>query len=466
MATEGQVQQFLLADLERRLKVVPAEVSAWKTAVGEVVAGLGIHKSQVDAVSDMMDVLAEDHAVELEKLREAQDAVEFADTCQRLLEKLGGAQDLWRIFRTILGQRQDPRLKLLADTADLIASDCHGACLRQARQWGVITEQQFREPPLTYLESSLSPSTASRGQNVQTLGFPVREYRNKMLPVPIILFPLDQAISPWMMCSIAHEVGHNVDHDLGGKPGARLSATYKKLLIGRVPNDREPQWRRWMEEVLADAIGVVLGGAGFAISMARWTISVGSATHLQVLDPSAVHPPFHLRLRLIAEMLRETQTPALVSEGDTLLQLWNGLVRPPWQAEYEYDVQTVAKLLVQEKTTQLKEHRLLDFGGDLAFAHTQCSKLAEHWGDPTRPRPHPEAPFPFRWVPSAAALASARLVQPGEAALDELQEKAVDYFAAIPRPAMLGAPGNRREFLRSLSRQLNFTSADVEEGDA
>ena len=259
-------------NLERRLGVVPAEMAAWKAAANQKGGDLGIHSSQMDSLQDLIDELTADQKDQLQKVVQAAAGTEFADAYYSFLQKLNGAQDLWRIFHTILVQRRDERWRPVMDVADLIAADCYNSAMKKAQDLGVRTTDEIRAPPLTYLESSLSPSTASRGENVQNLGFPVRQYRNMMLPVPIVLFPFDQAESMWMLCAIAHEVGHNLDHDLDPAPGKRLTDCIRLKLTGKVPNDRELQWRRWVQEIFGDVLGILLIGGGFAVAMAYWTV--------------------------------------------------------------------------------------------------------------------------------------------------------------------------------------------------
>ena len=228
------------------------------------------------------------------------------------------------------------------------------------------------------------------------LGPSLRQYRDLMLPVPIVLYPLDQASSMWMMCSIAHEVGHNLDHDLDRRPDKRLTDEYRKLLIGRVPNDREPQWRRWMNEIFADAIAVLLCGAGFVVSIAQWVVPLGPAAQFQQLESTAVHPPFYLRLRLLAEMLKTSGVAELQTEGDNMLQLWQELTRPAWQTEYEQDTPVLARLLLEESITPLANHKLLDLRPGLAFDHSRSAQLAAYWLDASKPRPHRTLPVRSR----------------------------------------------------------------------
>ena len=68
----------------------------------------------------------------------------------------------------------------------------------------------------------------------------MRQYRDRMLPIPVVLFPYDQASSMWMLCALAHEVGHNLDHDLEPITGRRLTDSFRPLLFGRVADAREP----------------------------------------------------------------------------------------------------------------------------------------------------------------------------------------------------------------------------------
>src|SRR5690349_6266205 len=164
--TEAGIRGFEQTNLERRLDVVPAEMTAWKTAVNQKGGDLGIHSSQMDSLQDLIDELTADQKDQLQKVVQAAAGTEFADAYYSFLQKLNGAQDLWRIFHSILVQRRDERWRPVMDVADLIAADCYNSAMKRAQELGVRNTDELRAPPLTYLESSLSPSTASRGENV------------------------------------------------------------------------------------------------------------------------------------------------------------------------------------------------------------------------------------------------------------------------------------------------------------
>lgn len=459
----GSIRELIQADLERRLKQLPGEIKDWNALITANTNGLGIHSSQIIALEEMMAGLSANQHEHLKALITQADLSTFADLYYALLNELGGAHDLWRIFRIILDQRQDQHLKPLADISDLIAWDCYRTGLEQAWKWGMLPRDQFRPPPLTFLESSLTPATASRGEGVETLGFSVRQYRDLMLPMPIVMYPIDQAASIWSMSSIAHEVGHNLDHDLDVRLGWRLTDEYRRLLIGRVPDDREPQWRRWMNEIFADAVAVTMCGTGFVVSMAGWTLGLALGAAFRDFDSRAVHPPLSLRLRLLGHML--VSNGAVFSEkGKEIITLCDQQIRPAWEAPYEADAETVAKLLITETVAPLGSRALMELNGDLSTDEDRTVKLAAHWLDPTQQRPDPAQPvvMPFRAVCAAAALAAARLKNPTAAALDDLQHKAEDYLSQIPRPNKLGDIEENRPFLKELTGRLRFGS--VREG--
>lgn len=448
-----ETRSLVQADLERRLKELPLEISAWRALISStLVDGWGIHSSQIMALGDMMDGLTARQQTHFDELRQKQAPPDFADAYSDLLNDVGGTHDLWRIFRIILDQRQNSRLKPLADVSDLIAQDCYRTALQRALGWGVIAADEFRPPPLTFLESVLTPATASRGETVETLGFSVRQYRDLMLPLPIVLYPVDQAASMWSMSAIAHEVGHNLDHDLAPRQGKRLSDEFRKLLIGLVDDAREPQWRRWMNEIFADAVAVALCGSGYMTCMANWVLSLAPGAAFREFDSRAVHPPLFLRLRILGFMLQYTGT-SHAPEGNDIVTLCDEQNRPSWEAPYENEAAGVAKLVIATPIVPLKNHAIVELNDNLSTDEDRISELADFLLKVQSPRPDPKQAR-FRAVPAAAARAAAGLVSPTAAALDELQLKAENYFAAIPAPKKLAGAGTDR--VKKLTAQLRF----------
>ena len=453
----GRTRELLQADLDRRLTQLPREVAQWNDSIAANQDGLGIHTTQIQALQKMMAGLTTRQQAQLQTLVAEPDLSVFSNSYYELLNDLGGTHDLWRIFRIIFDQRHDLLLRPLADISDLIAWDCYRTGLAQAAKWGLLPRDQFRPPPLTFLESSLTPATASNGESVETLGFSVRQYRDLMLPLPIVLYPVDQAASIWSMSSIAHEVGHNLDHDLDVRPGHRISDEFRKLLIGSVPDSREPQWRRWMDEIFADAIAVILCGTGFVVSMAGWTLGLGPGRAFGNFDSRAVHPPLFLRLRLLGQMLIMNQAP-FEDAGKEIIALCDKQNRPAWEAPYEADTEIIARMLITQSIDPLGKRALRELNDDLSTDQARIAQLALHFLDSNQQRPKPDGDLkmPFRAVPAAASLAAANMDNPSPTALDALQQRAEAYFSAIPRPNKLAAPEVNLNFLAELTGRLRF----------
>ena len=249
------------AEMRRRaaLTLLSEELQAWKASAAANVDGLGIHGSQLAALEILMDGLKKRQEGALSQLSPALPPRQFAEFHYDLVNEIVGTYDVWCVFRHIIAQRQDQHLKPLLDAADLVAADCYRTCLNRVRDWGLLTEQQFREPPLVYLEAATSPATVSRGKEIKNLGFPMQRHRYLRLPIPIVTLPFDQATCLWLFCTLHHEVGHDLDQDL------ELRQELEQYLINRlktenVPSDRWEIWQRWTGEILADAFGVLLGG--------------------------------------------------------------------------------------------------------------------------------------------------------------------------------------------------------------
>jgi hypothetical protein len=275
------------AELQRRADLLSQEINAWMGRASSNIEGFGIHKSQFEQLKNMMDALLARQELLLTNLDPALPRQQFAEHYLRLLKEITGTHELWRVFSYIFNQLVEERLGPLVDAACLVAADCYLTVLNRARFRGVIAEGEFREPPLVYLEAELSPATASRGRKVQALGFPVRQYRQLSLPIPIVTLPLDQATSPWLFCSLHHEVGHNLDQDL--KLGRELKQGLEQALkAAGVPDERSQNWKKWSEEILADAFGVLLGGAGFAYSLSCFLMLVAPVSI--VLTTEDEHP--------------------------------------------------------------------------------------------------------------------------------------------------------------------------------
>ncbi len=446
------------AEVRRRAAVLPREVAAWKAEADTNAQQLGIHRSQFEALKLMMGDLEARQGVLLDQFAPGLSPPQLSAIYRDLLDEIVGAHDLWRIFRFILAQHRDATTGPLVDAADLIAADCYRSCMERAAAWGIASPGEFREPPLVFLEATISPATASRGDTVGALGLTLRQYRKMRLPIPIVLIPADHADSVWLFCTIHHEVGHNLDQDL------ELRAEIDRRLddglrADGVPLDRRRTWQRWAGEILADTFGVLLGGAGFGHAMADLLLlQAPLATGVRTDDE---HPDDWVRVRLLAALLRQCGVFEMTVAADQLDARWDDHQRPSGVDQYAAACDRVAEIVLVGALDALGERPLRDLAPDPARDGPAVAKLARFLRTGFL-QPDP-ATFPWRLVPPAAQLAVMERDPPDDVTLADVQGRALKHLGNIPRPEFL-ATAARDEFYHKLMRGLDFRRADTTEG--
>jgi hypothetical protein len=442
--------------MKRRADLLPQEVQEWKTNAQTNVAALGIHGSQFDALKIMMDGLLQRQNDVIDQLSPALPLQQFAEIYYSLSFEIEGTHQLWRIFRYIFSQFQDERV----DAADLVAADCYLTCMNRARDWGLIAEERFRAPPLVYLEAEISPATASRGEMIGALSFPPRRYRNLRLPIPIVILPFDHAECVWLFCTLHHEVGHNVDQDLNLQQELRQHLD-ERLARQQVASERREMWGRWTGEILADAFGVLLGGAGFAHTLTSLLLMLAPtipAPAGQSLNSDDEHPHPYVRIPLISALLHRCGVSALDDVADRIKQTWESYTntRPDWVDLYLAESDLVAEVFLTQPLAALGNRPLHELGPDLPDDAERAAKLARFLGTGLiRPDPNLPTKFPWRLVPVAAQLAFMKLDHPDAATLDSIQQRSLNYLKAIERPRWL-AGVDQRAFYHQLVDGIDF----------
>jgi hypothetical protein len=451
-------QLWLLAEIAHRMRILHDDIAAHTIAVDANEAGQGIHQSQVATLQTMMEILLQRQDKLFTELASNLSPAVMAKTYADLLGEIAGSHGLWRLFRTIFAQRLDPAEKRLLDAADLIAEDCYRPCIQVARDWGLI-DGEYREPPLVWIDAGTSPLTFPRQSEARALGMTLRPYLTERLPIPIIVLPPDHAGCFWHFSTIHHEVGHDLDQDLrrSGK-GQRISEELCQQLVDRLADAgidaaSRQVWLRWADEIVADAFGVLLGGAGFAACLVALLLpQLPGRTEVTRGDE---HPDAFVRIELIAQMLERCAVSQLNAGAIALRERIADLPHPADLKPFLDQATIVAELAIATPLDALGGHALRDLAPDLADDTRRTQALADYLAGATAGPP--QEWIRRRLVAPAAQLALQQIEAPDEQALAELHERALAFAESLERPAFLGDSGPATSFIRTLAREISFS---------
>jgi hypothetical protein len=463
------LQTRMLADLQRQSDLLPREVAVWKQQTETNVEGLGIHQTQIEAVSLMLDVLRERQTNTLAALTPNLPTADFASQRQILENELSGTHGIVNIFRHILMQRSgDSPYRDVLDAADLIAASCYRPCIMRARNWSVLTLDQFRPPPLTYLTAITAAGAITRTHRFQIFGFPLQSYREQRLPISVLSLPFFHTVAIWHYSVLYHEVAHPLDQDLQLAP-ALLAPLRQGLVDAQVDASRIDIWLPWLREILADAIAVLFGGEAFAYSLMDTLFAPPHQATDRANDPE--HPTPYVRLFLLAALLRAARVPNATATADAIEQ---ETIRLYGEASGELqalcdDCKHIAPVMLDTKLAAIKQHSLRELVPSLEENQGQLTQLVLYLqsGDEDD-RPDPEE-FPIRLVPAAAQLATRAVNDQHQQHYAAIHTRALEYIKMIPRPQTMG--GNtispaRAEYLRNLVRQYDFGDIEIGVSDS
>src|SRR5262245_9057041 len=217
------------------------------------------------------------------------------------------ARRAYGLFFDVFGQRGSSFAPALA-ACDVIAADCFQVIRRAAP--GLFTGPILK--PVSYLEHGFSPATFRRGVLLRRL-------LGERNPFPLVRVPYERAESPWGMGVILHEIGHNLQADLGiwqetqRAVQARIMRATRNAWLARI-------WTRWHKEIFADLIALLLGGPASAIAMKDF-LAYPEARVL-AFRPLSVHPVPFIRMFIQAEMLRRMGFP---NDGRRIVAAWSRL---------------------------------------------------------------------------------------------------------------------------------------------
>ena len=452
----GMLQPWLVADVRRRAAALESEIAQRRAEAEQNRGGQGIHRSQLQALALMMSELLGGQRQLLGQLDQAGlTAAQIAQIVDQIQSEIVGTQSLWRVFRAIFAQRDDPQARQALDAADLIAHDCYQTIM------GRVQGAPLRAPPLTFLDARRAAITANRNTSAEAVGLAIERYERERLPIPIIMLPADQAASLWLFTILHHEVGHNLDEDLRHPiRDERLSAELALRLRAGLeqagaPPRRQRAWQGWAAELLADAFGVLLGGAGFALTLGALLQAFPRAGAVQT---GGEHPDSALRLAILAALLRGLQVPQLEPTARWLDQALGAGPQPLDLAAFVGDLKPVVRATLDTPLETLGGRALRAIAPDPAADAQQVAALAASLAGPAPAGPA-GPPVPYRLIPAAAQVALAGAPQPRAEALAALHARALACVTQQPRPAYLPAGDaeldpRQAQFLRRLAAGL------------
>jgi hypothetical protein len=429
------------ADLDWRIGQFADEINLWVADTRTATNGLGLYNTRLTALHEMFQTLIQD------KLRNphtqlvksvGQDG--YSTQYRKLHESLRALHDVWGVFRSGFLLRQQPRYCVAIDTANLVVAECFSDALDRADKLRPGEKPPPRPaPPLVHLMPVEFPGAVFRNWPAQTIG--VRLLAGQKVPLPIVTLPTDQLRCAWWLSFLYHEVGHLIDRELGVR--TCLLTAIKSLSL---PDERGTRWEPWVEEVTADVFGVLYGGPGYGLMLAELLGAVGPA-----LAPESQYPPYWLRVRLVAELVRQHGGGTWDSQAKRIEELARPIPAGDSLRESVDDLRRIVEAALAATRIGSKGP-VRNLGPPPGEHWAQVQKLATFLMTGCK-RPGKPQEFPCRLVPMSAALAVAGAKQPD---LKGIHERAIEFAAQTDRPTFLSVASGQTKYYREVAARMTL----------
>lgn len=439
-------------DLKRRIDSLRVEIHGWEVRAKADQSHLGLYSRRLVALNVMFDALIEKRLdVPYSRLIELDRDVGYSIEFRAVQQALGGVQDAWRVFRAGFLLLSEEPFRPVLDAANLITAECFNHSLKRANDRLDAKQQPALDlpaPPLVHLMTIEFPQAASCDVKVKHLG--VRILTEQRTPLPVVILPEDYIHCAWLLPFLYHEVGHLIDEEL--KVAESVAGAIEEL---KSTHAQAWRWRAWSKEVTADVFGVLYGGPGYALALAKLLHTVGPA-----LLEDDKYPPHWLRVPLVAELLdyHGKSIPAgparmaWVAEVKRVRDLARPAPTDPRVGLLD-ELAKVAAACLAAPVPVAASPSLSELGPSAAEDWEQVLLLSDFLAT-ARQRPNPRD-VPCRLVPAAAALAVAR--SPGPK-LNVIHDEAIAFADQTWRPTFLGeSPDLDHLRKRTDMMNVNFT---------
>lgn len=252
------------------------------------------HLAEVNALLTRMGRLVDDSSRRMAAAVASPPERRAIDEALRLKQEgcglISAIERIRQVYWEIFGQRQT-RIAPQLLASDRIALDCY-----QYVYGGLGKARSIPSPPpLSYMDSGFGPATFRRGVSMQKL-------LRLPNPFPLVKLPYSRLVTPWTLGAIPHEIGHNLQADLGlWMVVPRL--INRRLTAAGIPPDVRRTWVRWTKETFADLIGILLIGPAFTES--TMDVVGKSPKSTGAFNPKGVHPTPYLRVQIGTHLLRK-----------------------------------------------------------------------------------------------------------------------------------------------------------------
>jgi hypothetical protein len=299
------------AEIDNKLASLDVEFEHWRRQASAN-GPLEKHHTQVDAVTREL-------AVPVARLRERVGGLQGSALLAAgtaIENEILDVHRIWDHFRSKLALRYVEHFAGYLLAADELAYRCYArAEVRGAS----------REPALLYFGDERSPIMRPRGARLSPAAAngkadPVSEAVQR-LPVPLIGIPWFQVAHLPDAPAIAHEVGHDVEVDLGlADEVERL--VERRLLRAGVCDEHRTGWREWRAEIFADVFATLALGPAYTATMMDFLAirPAAVAAQLQGAHMWSRHPPSTLRVLLSTATLASMR--GMEDDGARLRDAW------------------------------------------------------------------------------------------------------------------------------------------------
>jgi hypothetical protein len=339
-------------ELQAKLSGVSLEFEYWLSE-SERGKEFEKHNSQISRILKPLQLMQKQLEGEMSKV--AGDAEAVLTQCRDIERRILVVYRIWEFFRTKFLLRRSDLFKNYLAFCDELAWNCYRLAANAARAG---ERARLKEPPLVFLSGMSTPFASSRNTPFEAEFVQDEDIDDdlfigflKELPVPVISVPWFQMRHLPDALIIAHEVGHNVEDDLG------LTTDLRNAVKGSVSPNRWPAWEAWLGEVFADFFGTLALGPAFVGTLMDFLASDANkvCTEEREVGNWGDYPTDYLRVMLCLAALEKLQFNASFT---SLAAQWKATYPRHAMNHFDSDIKSVVTALWDAKLPQIQNKTL------------------------------------------------------------------------------------------------------------